>query len=109
MGRKMKNILMVILLSPLFFESSFAEKNSVQETNYSLMSKSEKKANIKLLTGRLYEIRTITESVQLSSLEKQQLRKEVKGIKDKLEKMDGVYLYLSATAILIIILLIVLL
>ncbi len=64
--------------------------------------------DISFLTNRLKEIRKMDRS-SLTSDEKLQLRKEVLGIKEKLKGQAGVGIYLSGTAILIIILLIILL
>jgi hypothetical protein len=60
---------------------------------------------VKVLVDRINEIRQLDEK-KLSKQEKRALRKEVKGIKNKL---DGGYIYISGTALLIIILLLLLL
>ena len=61
------------------------------------------------LVSRLFEIRSMKIN-ELTKSQKHELRTEVKAIKSELkEKTDGVFLYLSGTAILIIILLLILL
>ena len=66
------------------------------------------KSEMKAMVLRLKEIKAMDKS-QFTRDQKHSLRKEVKDIGDQLNKQDGVYLYLSGTAILIIILLIILL
>lgn len=60
---------------------------------------------VQVMVNRINEIRQLDEK-KLSKEEKRALRKEVKGIKNKL---DGGYIYISGTALLIIILLLLLL
>lgn len=105
----MKKLLIVLLISPLFFNSALAEKSSEKSKSEVTMTKAQKKTEIKKLTQRLDEIRTLANTVQLTAIEKRDLRKEVQNIKEQLQKMEGFYLYLSLTTILIILLLIILL
>jgi hypothetical protein len=107
----MKRIItMLIVLGPLFFsiESQAGVTNTSNKTEVS-MTKAEKKMQVKKLSARLEEIHRLATTTTLSATEKNQYRQEVQSIKQQLEKMEGVYLYLSLTAILIIILLIILL
>src|SRR4051812_43258795 len=105
-----KLIILLIMLAPLFFsfESQGAVTNTSNKTEVS-MTKAEKKIQIKKFSARLEEIHKLATTSQLSVTEKKQYREEVQSIKQQLEKMEGVYLYLSLTAILIILLLIILL
>ena len=105
----MKKILFVLLLMPMLSLTSYAENKNVSSVSEAKTEKAANKAEAKKLVSRLYEIRDIAKSHDLSSSEKKQLRDEVKSIKDKLEKMSGVYLYLSVTTLIIILLLILLL
>jgi hypothetical protein len=72
------------------------------------LTKSEQKAEAKMLMGRLQEIKSLAENTNLSLTQKKELRQEVKNIQNKLQKLDGVTLYLSFGAIIIILLLILL-
>ena len=65
------------------------------------------KPEFDMLIERLYEIKGMNVSA-FNGQDKKELRKEVKAISHKI-KADGVYFYLSGTAILIIILLLILL
>jgi hypothetical protein len=105
----MKKLILFIFMFPLLINMSFAETTSAVSTSKNLTAKELKKAEARQLVGRLHEIRDLVKSKHPGSLEKKQLRQEVKDIQHRLEKMDGVYVYLSATAILIILLLIILL
>ena len=105
----MKKLLIVLFLCPVFFNQTHAEETVVNKNAEVVLTKAEKRTEIKLLSSRLKEIHAIAMAGQLSVTEKKQFREEVQNIQKQLEKMEGVYLYLSLTAILIIILLIVLL
>ena len=65
-------------------------------------------AEAKQLVNRLKEIKAM-DLKNMSSVQKQELRKEVKGINETLKQNAGVAIYLSAAAIIIILLLILLL
>jgi hypothetical protein len=104
----MKKLIMAILISPLFFNAALAEKNNAANVSAKNSTKAEQKAEAKRMVTRLHEIHDLATHTQLSITEKKQLRDEVQTIKKDLEKMEGVYLYLSLTAILIILLLILL-
>jgi hypothetical protein len=106
----MKKWIIALLLCPMFLtmETSAEVVNTSNKTEVTL-TKAQKKVEIKRLSARLDEIHRIATTSQLSVMEKKQLRDEVQTINQQLEKMEGVYLYLSLTAILIILLLIILL
>jgi hypothetical protein len=103
----MKKILIIVFT--MLSITAFAENKSVSTANEVKTEKAANKAEAKKLVSRLYEIRDYAKSHELNAGEKKQLRDEVKNIKDRLEKMSGVYLYLSITTIIIILLLIILL
>jgi anion-transporting ArsA/GET3 family ATPase len=89
--------------------SAFADNTNIIAKDASTMSRSEQRAEAKRLVGRLQEIKSVVESTQLTFTERRELKKEVQTIKEQMQKMDGVTLYLSLTAILIILILILLL
>lgn len=66
------------------------------------------KEEAQMLVSRLFEIRKLDKNL-LTLNDKKVLRKEVNGIKEKLQKADGVVFYISGTAIIIILLLLILL
>jgi hypothetical protein len=92
------------LLSATYGETNTASQKSDQKTERVL-----NRAEAKKLISRLHEIKDLARTQELSITEKKQLRSEVQYIKETLEKMSGVYLYLSVTTIIIILLLIILL
>jgi hypothetical protein len=105
----MKRWILLFLLSPIFLNLNvFADVTNSKNNTEVRLTKAQKKAQVKILSARLEEIHRLATSTQLSVMEKKQMREEVLTIKQQLEKMEGVYLYLSLTAILIIILLILL-
>lgn len=65
-------------------------------------------AEAQALLSRLDEIKAMDMS-DLNSVQKRQLRKEVRSIKDALNQMDGKYIYVSAGALIVILLLVILL
>jgi hypothetical protein len=109
----MKTIKIFALATMLCFASqSYADNNTVKGTATAAEASSEKtitRTEAKKLVNRLKEIHVIAKSEQLSLDQKSQYRKEVNDIKEQIEKMDGFYIYLSLTAILIILLLLILL
>jgi hypothetical protein len=72
------------------------------------VTKTVESANANALIARLDVIKAMDIST-LNSVEKRQLRKEVRSIKATLNQMDGGYLYVSAGGLLLIILLLVIL
>ena len=100
---------MVLMLCPFFYNSAVADELSVSKNKDVVTTRAENKAALKKYNARLKEIKILATTTQLSLSEKKELRKEVQNIKEQLQKMEGVYLYLSLTAILIILLLIILL
>jgi hypothetical protein len=103
--KKLPLYLMMILLSLSVCPSKIyaAEKNATAITNNS----KEVPAEVKVMYSRLEEIKTMDKS-NLTSVEKKELRKEVRAIKSNL-KSTGNGVYLSVGAIIIIILLLILL
>ncbi len=65
-------------------------------------------AEAKALVSRLEEIKAMDMSA-VTSVEKRQLRKELRSIKARLNEMDGSVVYISAGALILIILLVILL
>lgn len=105
-----KKILSAFVLGLLFFSSPVSGKEKSTETIVnSASAKAEQKAEAKLLIARLKMIREAVEGKELSIIEKNNYRKEVRSIQDKLKTLDGVHIYLSGAAIIIIILLIIIL
>src|SRR5689334_7462682 len=98
----MKKILIALFIIPILSVSALADTKGSSAITDVKSEKAANKAETKRLVSRLHEIRDIAKSHALSSSEKQQYREEVRGIKQKLEKMSGVYLYLSVTTIIII-------
>ena len=102
-------ILMMFTLSSTI---AFAATTDVKSTteNPAVLVKSETKLSteeVALLTKRVEEIRAMDKS-EMSSLEKRELRKELKGIKENVRK-SGDVIYISGGTLLLIIVLIILL
>jgi hypothetical protein len=97
-------VMMIVLSLTIMPTQIFAS-----EKNPALRSDSPKElpAEVKVMMNRLDEIKSMDKS-ELSSVEKKELRKEVRTIKKEL-KATGNGVYLSIGAILIIILLLILL
>lgn len=108
----MKRIILLIFLIVMLFNVPFikAAENS-KEIYHTTLVEPSKKTNklsdeeIRNLTDRLEKIMKMDKS-SLSKEEKRELRKEVRDIK---KKLDVGYIYISGTAILIIILILLLL
>ncbi|RTY88654.1 hypothetical protein [Flavobacterium sp. RSP15] len=96
-------MIMVLSISVLPTQMLAAEKNP----NVILNTPKEVPAEVKVLLNRLDEIKAMDRS-SLTSVEKKELRKEVRTIKAEL-KSTGNGVYLSVGAIIIIILLLILL
>jgi hypothetical protein len=101
-------ILMIFTLSSTM---AFAGKSSTKAAseNSAVLNKTETKLSaeeITVLTKRVEEIRDMDKS-NMTSMEKRELRKEVKGIKENVRK-SGEVIYISGGALLLIILIIIL-
>ena len=105
---KFNSIVLMFCLS-VFTMSVSAESSNVANKENVSTTKTLQKAEAQKLIRRLHEIREVASSHKLKISEKKELRSEVKAIQDKLQKMTGFYIYLSAGAIIAILLLIILL
>jgi hypothetical protein len=106
--KKIKLLLCTILLlnaAPIF--AGEETKNSKEATASQNETRLTKAQAGKLVT-RLHEIKLLAKT-DLSATRKNELRTEVQQIREDLKNQEGVYLYLSGAAILIIILLLILL
>lgn len=107
--KTIKSLFIAMILGISFASAENTETkpvNSNPDNNQKTKQLSEEEAQ--MLVSRLYEIRSLDKNL-LTLNDKKVLRKEVNGIKEKLQKSDGVVFYLSGTAIIIIILLLILL
>ena len=102
-------ILMMFTLSSTIVFAGKTDLKSATE-NTAVLTKTENKLSAEELatfTKRVEEIRGMDKS-QMTSTEKRELRKELKGIKENVRK-DGTVIYISGGTLLLIIVLIVLL
>ena len=101
-------LLMIFTLSTtMAFSSDKAAKASTE--NSAVLAKPENKLTaeeVAALTTRVEEIRSMDKS-NMTSLEKRELRKEIKGIKENVRK-SGEVIYISGGTLLLIILIIIL-
>ncbi|MCK9639079.1 MAG: hypothetical protein M0R39_04145 [Prolixibacteraceae bacterium] len=101
-------LLMIFTLSTtMAFSSNTATKAATE--NSAVLAKTENKLSaeeIAVLTARVEEIRNMDKSA-MTSLEKRELRKEMKGIKENVRK-SGEIIYISGGTLLLIILIIIL-
>ena len=97
---------MMICLASLNLQAMASEKTEGIKTETVGAHQSSKLA-ADLLIHRLHEIQSMSKK-DLSSSEKSQLKKEVRGIKQQLSTMEG-GIYISATVLIIILLLIIIL
>jgi len=104
-----KALLTAIVLIPLLALPSYGEEHKTTEELSKKEIRMANRAEARFLVARLHEIRDITKSQKLNPTQKLDLRREVLDIKKQLQEKDGVHLYLSMTAIIIILLLIILL
>lgn len=81
--------------------------NITETTSSSVIPKSEKTAEAKILLLRLNEINAMDKS-NLKSSDKRNLRREVRSIKQQLKELSG-GVYISAGAVIIILLLLIIL
>ena len=96
-------ILMIFTLSStMLFAGNTSDKSAaVTKTENKLSAE-----DVARMTKRVEEIRSMDKS-EMTSVEKRELRKEVKGIKENVRK-DGGIIYISGGTILLIILIIIL-
>lgn len=94
-------ILLLVAFTPI--QSEAAEKNP---TSISLTEN--ESAEVKALINRVNEINAMDKS-SLNSVEKKELRKELRSIKREVNRVNGSTVYISGGVILLIILLIILL
>ena len=102
---KLSAFLMILTLTLSFIPTTSFAKNNVPITTLALPK--EVPAEVKVMFTRLEEIKKIDKST-LTSVEKKELRKEVRSIKKAL-RSSGNGVYLSVGAIIIIVLLLILL
>ena len=103
--KKLRLYLMIMVLSLSFFPTtSFAAENN---SNSLAANTKNVPVEVNVMLNRLDEIKAMDKS-SMSSSEKRELRKEVKGIKKEL-KATGKGVYLSVGAIIVIVLLLILL
>ena len=93
-------ILMIFMLNTPVVFAKKADRSTAVKTENKL---SEEELN--RLIKRVEEIRNMDKS-NLSASERHELRKELKGTKEKIKK-DGGYIYISGTLLLIIIILLI--
>lgn len=108
MKKSIFGFLMIFMLSATM---AFAGENNLKAAsdNSAAVVKTENKLSaeeVTRLTKRVEEIRSMDKS-ELTSVEKRELRKEVKGIKENVRK-NGEVIYISGGTILLIILIIIL-
>jgi len=106
---KTKLFLILVILALSIPVELFATNEKNEPGNPAVPAKSENKlseSEVARLTKRVEEIRSMDKST-LSSTEKRELRKELKGIKEKV-KADGRYIYISVGTLLLIILILLL-
>jgi peptidoglycan hydrolase CwlO-like protein len=100
-------ILMIFMMSASMAFAGKADRKSASD-NSAATVKTENKLSeeeISRLTKRVEEIRSMDKS-NMTSVEKRELRKELRGIKENVQKRDGVIYIGAGTLILIIIILI---
>jgi hypothetical protein len=105
----MKKIILALAFIPMLSVATYADSNNAKNKTELKNEKTLSRVEAKQLISRLHEIKNIASTSKLTADQKQQYRNEVNNIKDRLEKMSGVYLYLSVTTIIIILLLLILL
>jgi len=101
-------ILMIFTLSSTIAFAANSDSKAKTETA-AILAKTENKLSaeeVALLTKRVEEIRGMDKS-EMTSTEKRELRKELKGIKENVRK-NGEVIYISGGTLLLIILIIVL-
>ena len=105
----MKKTMFFVAVMIFMFSSSvvFAVKSDPSDNSTTRKENKLSEEELNSLTKRVEEIRDMDKS-NLTLKEKRELRKELKGIKEVVNTNDG-YIYIGATTILIIILILILL
>ena len=108
---KTTKIMKTKLFIPMALLCIFSLTSNAAEKEVNSISKTEKAGNssvaAKVLMDRLHEIQALTKK-DLSNSERSSLKKEVRGIKEELKTMDG-GIYISAGALILILILIIIL
>ena len=105
--KKLTLILMTALMMLAFIPShSIAGTGTAKATV--AVAKTVESADAHVLVARLDEIKAMDMS-KMSSVEKRQLRKEMRSIKGTLNQMDGSIIYISAGGLIVVLLLIIIL
>jgi hypothetical protein len=106
-----KTIIMVyLMIISLSVSSAFAADTDKKKTDPAIPEKTENKLSdeeIKLLTNRVEEIRDMDKS-NLTAKERKALRKELREIKENVQRNGG-YIYIGAGTLLVILLIVILL
>jgi hypothetical protein len=103
--KKISLVLLTVFLALTFVPSSLRADASTTANTINASAKED--AEARAMLNRLHEIEALTKT-SLSRSQKKELRKEVRGMKEKMKSMrPGIYL--SVAAIIIIILLLILL
>lgn len=84
-----------------------AAKNDALKEKFAAMTTEQKQARVEEITERVEEIRDMDKS-ELTSEDRQDLRKELKGLKKEAKAANGVYLSLGAIIIIILLLILIL-
>jgi hypothetical protein len=107
--QKMKKTLFIalIMIFTLGAATTFASKTELKSVEPVATENRLSAEEVSRLTKRIEEIRDIDKST-LTVIEKRELRKELKGIKEKIRN-DGGYVYIGAGTLILIIILIILL
>jgi hypothetical protein len=106
MKKTIFGFLMIFMFSATM---AFASKTESTSNNTAAVVKTENKLSaeeVASMTKRVEEIRAMDKS-EMTSVEKRELRKEVKGIKENVRK-NGEVIYISGGTLLLIILIIIL-
>jgi hypothetical protein len=106
----MKKTIMMVSLMIFSLGLSFASGSDKKGDESAVPSKTENKLSaeeLNRLTRRVEEIRDMDKS-ELTTAEKKELKKELKGIREAV-KANGGYIYIGAGTLLVIILLVILL
>ena len=98
----------ILLIFTMSTTMVFAGKKSSERAAITMKAENKlSEAELKVLTTRVEAIRSMDKS-DMTSLEKRELRKELKGIKENVRRSDGA-IYIGGTTLLLIIILIILL
>lgn len=105
--KKITFAVMVMFLSLSFFPAQASAASTKEATSSVIVANPAEVAKVKVLELRLNEINDMDKS-DLKSSEKRELRKEVRSIKQQLHEM-GHYVYISAGAVILIVILLIIL